>query len=47
LLEDNLMSWFLVVGGVGLFNGWAQIFGTGNMSQQNGGLLSDYENKVG
>ena len=34
-------------GGVGLFNGCAQIFGSGNMGAQYGGLLSDCENEVG
>ena len=34
-------------GGVGLFNGCADIFGSGNMGAQYGGLLSDCENEVG
>ena len=34
-------------GGVGLFNGCASIFGSGNMGAQYGGLLSDCENEVG
>ena len=34
-------------GGVGLFNGCSEIFGSGNMGAQYGGLLSDCENEVG
>ena len=34
-------------GGVGLFNGCDDIFGSGNMGAQYGGLLSDCENEVG
>ena len=33
-------------GGPGLFNEYAEIFGTGNMGQQYCVLLSDCENKV-